>query len=97
MRAFQKNIDALENKVELLIQKWRNTQDENIELKERNKELEEELKLNDSDRLSPYVEITSEKENDKDVKLTNIESALDKYIKKIDSCLELINIELDGK
>ena len=97
MRAFQKNIDALENKIELLIQKWRNMQDENIKLIERNKELEEELKLNNSDRLSPYVEITSEKENDKDVKLTNIESALNDYIKRIDNCLELINIELDGK
>lgn len=93
MEAFQKNIDALDRKIELLIQKWTDTLEINKTLKERNKELEEKLNLDKSDR-----EIhATDAETDNSSKLHNIESVLDTYISKIDHCLELINIELDGK
>lgn len=92
MEAFQKNIDALEQKLKLLFQKWNNTLDENLDLKERNKKLEEQLKAYSADQN----EALTTKSDDK-IKIDTIERALDQYIKKIDHCIELINIELDGK
>jgi len=90
MKAFHTNIDALEQKIELLIQKWNRALEENLELKEKNKKLEEELKFKNSEK-----EFLSE--SDKKIAFDNIEQVLDGYIKEIDSCLELINIELDGR
>jgi hypothetical protein len=93
MEAFQKNIDALDKKIGLLIQKWENTLEVNRSLNERNKELEEKLSMIQSDRLREPTET----ETDNNSKLHNIETALETYINRIDECLELINIELDGK
>ena len=90
---FQKNIDALDKKIGLLIQKWENTLEVNRSLNERNKELEAKLSMIQSDRLSEPTET----ETDNNSKLHNIETALETYINRIDECLELINIELDGK
>jgi predicted nucleic acid-binding Zn-ribbon protein len=97
MKAFQKNINALETKFELLIQKWRKTLDENDNLKERNRELEEKLKLEKSDEANKNNSNSADTEFNNRVKLNNIEEALDGYLEKIDGCLELINIELNGK
>lgn len=92
MEAFKSNIDALEQKIELLVQKWAKARDENLELKEKNKNLEEKLMFKSSDQRDLVNTDT-----DSDSKLNNIEQAIDDYINKIDDCLKLINIELNGK
>ena len=97
MKAFQKNINALEIKFELLIQKWKKTLDDNDNLKERNRELEEKLKLEKSDRTNKDNSNSTGTEFNNKVKLNNIEQALDGYLEKIDGCLEVINIELNGR
>jgi len=97
MEAFYKNIDALEKQTEVLIQKWASTRQENQQLIERNKQLEEEIQAQNS-VVVPPVESTSEPiQNNSPSDLSYIKEALEKYIQKIDTCLEQINIELDGK
>lgn len=95
MEAFEKNIDALEQKIGLLIQKWNRTLEENNKLTERNKKLEESLRLKVSEKVETQYS-AADTESDNALKLHKIESALDNYIKRIDSCLELINNELNG-
>ncbi len=90
MEAFHKHIDALEQRIELLIQKWHTALNENNELNERNRELEEKLTNKISDRKT-------DTDTDNISKLNNIEKTLDGYIDQIEQCIELINIELDGK
>jgi len=90
MEAFLNNIDALEKTTEALIQKWKELRSENKLLKEKNKELEEKIQMNPSDTKEKLA-------SDTNINLLRIEQILDKYVERIDVCLELINIEMNGK
>lgn len=96
MQVFFENIDALEEKTKVFIQKWKETQLENQQLIERNKRLEEEkgqqkkLTIDVSDK-----QLNSESELN--ANLSQIQKALDQYIERLDACIELLNIELNGK
>jgi len=96
MEAFQKNIDALEKQTEVLIQKWASTRQKNQQLIEQNKQLEEEIQARNS-VVAPIVPAAEPKNNNSPSDLSYIKEALEKYIQRIDNCLEQINIELDGK
>lgn len=97
MEAFSKNIDALEQKTEVLIQKWREAQVLNSTLIKQNKQLELELEAKrvqpeaEGDKIMPLVE--PYKSSD----LSKLKEVLDKQIQRLDNCIELINIELNGK
>ena len=96
MEAFFKNIDALEEKTQVFIQKWKEIQIENQQLIERNKRLEEEK--GQHERLKAvrnYDPIKTESELN--ANLSKIQEALDQYIERLDACIELLNIELNGK
>ena len=97
MEAFYKNIDALEKQTEVLIQKWESTRNENQHLIERNKQLEEELQVQNSAVVSQSATTSEPINTHSQSDLSRIKSALDTYIQRIDSCLEQINIELDGE
>ena len=97
MEAFYKNIDALEKQTEVLIQKWESTRNENQHLIERNKQLEEEIQAHNS-VVATNMDVTSEPlQTHSQSDLSRIKTALEQYIKRIDNCLEQINIELDGE
>lgn len=96
MQVFYENINALEEKTKVFIQKWKEIQLENQQLIERNKRLEEEkgqqkkLTIDVSDKqLNSVSEINAN--------LSQIQKALDQYIERLDACIELLNIELNGK
>jgi len=97
MEAFYRNIDALEKKSEVLIQKWESTRQENQQLIERNRQLEQEIQAHNSvanqQELIAAEPIQQHSQSD----LSQIKKALEIYINKIDKCLEQINIELDGE
>ena len=97
MKAFQKNINALETKIELLIQKWKEAREENKLLIERTRELEEELRSERTGLTDEANNASDRTELSNKIKLDNIEQILDSYVDKIDACLDLINIEMNGK
>jgi len=97
MEAFSKNIAALEQKMEQLVQKWRDVRNKNIALIEHNKQLEKEIEGKKSD-------IATERPEHLDIQsapiirdLSQVQKAIDQQINRIDSCIELINKELDGQ
>ena len=96
MEAFNKNIDALEEKTKVLIQKWKEIQSENQQLIERNKRLEEEKgqHINKLNKVEVKQQPTKSELN---ANLSKIQEALDQYIERLDACIELLNIELNGK
>ena len=97
MEAFHKNIDALEQRVAHLIQKWRYVREQNSALIEQNKQLEKELEVNKSEIDTDKRESEVNQEPAVSSDLSHIQKALDQQILRIDSCIELINKELDGK
>ncbi len=96
MEAFNKNIDALEEKTKVFIQKWKEIQSENQQLIERNKRLEEEKgqHINKLNKVEVKQQPTKSELN---ANLSKIQEALDQYIERLDACIELLNIELNGK
>ncbi|NNF21771.1 MAG: hypothetical protein HKN67_07505 [Saprospiraceae bacterium] len=90
MRAFSENIDALEEKLAVLFQKWNKTNEERELLIKRNKQLEERLAEN------VYNQQAGE-QSDSALDPTYITNAIDQYINRIDRCIERINMELDGE
>jgi len=97
MEAFHKNIDALEQKTEVLIQKWANTRKENQQLIERNRQLEEKIQAQNSVTNQQGLIAAEPLQQHSQSDLSHIKNALDTYIDRIDKCLEQINIELDGE
>ncbi len=97
MEAFYQNIDALEKKTETLIQKWKEVCRENQVLAERNRKLEEDLKLKDSriDQNGSLANAPLQPIIKKD--FSTMESMIDTYIAKIDACIDLINKEMNGQ
>ncbi len=97
MKAFSENIDALETKLTIFIQKWKEINNQNKILIERNKQLEEEMKrMNlDNTELSNKNSLTGDSKSAFDP--TYIINAIDQYVHQIDGCIEKINIELDGR
>ena len=97
MEAFSKNIAALEQKMEQLVQKWRDVRNKNIALIEHNKQLEKEIEAKNSETevdTSEHLDIqTAPIIRD----LSQVQKAIDQQINRIDSCIELINKELDGQ
>jgi predicted nucleic acid-binding Zn-ribbon protein len=97
MKAFHENIDALEKRVAHLIQKWRHVREQNSALIEQNKQLEKELEVNKSE-LDAGIEKPEQSQGPIiSSDLSHIQKALDQQILRIDSCIELINKELNGK
>ena len=90
MRAFAKNIDALEEKLAVLFQKWEKINEEREILINRNKQLEERLAINVQDR-------DGQEQVHSAFDPSYITNAIDKYILRIDKCIERINLELDGE
>lgn len=96
MEAFHKNIDALEQKMEQLIQKWRDVRNKNIALIEQNKQLEKEIEAKTSE-IATDTQAPIHMQSAPGVSnLSQIQKAIDQQIIRIDSCIELINKELDG-
>ena len=97
MEAFSENINALENKISIFIQKWKEIQEENKILIERNKKLEEEItKSNPDFNDNALIESGLNKSNNA-FDSSYIVKAIDQYINRIDGCIDKINIELNGK
>lgn len=96
MEAFHKNIDALEGKMEQLIQKWRDVRNKNIALIEHNKQLEKEIEAKKSEIATVTPANTNTSQAPVISNLSQIQKAIDQQITRIDSCIELINKELDG-
>lgn len=90
MRAFSENIDALEEKLAVLFQKWKKINEEREILIKRNKQLEE--RLTENVQGQDGVE-----QSDSAFDPTYITNAIDQYIDRIDKCIEKINMELDGE
>ncbi len=97
MEAFHQNIDALEQQIVQLIQKWKGVREQNNALIEQNKQLETEIeaKRSELDAGTEASHISVEPIVSSD--LSYIQKAIDQQILRIDSCIELINKELDGK
>ena len=96
MEEFLKNIDALEDKTKIFIQKWKEIQSENQQLIERNKKLEEE-KGQHNKQLNTVITKREPSKSELNANLLKIQEALDQYIERLDACIELLNIELNGK
>jgi len=95
MKAFQQNINALENKIKIFIQKWKEIQAENELLIERNRQLEEKIAgLKSGKQSSKNDEEASQNSDNNDY--AYVVSALDGYIEKVDLCINKLNKELDG-
>ena len=97
MKAFNQNIDALEHKTEQLIQKWKEAQVLNSTLLKQNKQLELELEAKKIQTDTEELKINPLVESNKTSDLSQIQEALNKQIQRLDLCIKLINIELDGK
>ena len=78
------------------LQKWKETQSQNQQLIERNKRLEEEKGKHD--KQLKKVELKQQPtKSELNANLSKIQQALDQYIERLDACIELLNIELNGK
>jgi len=97
MEAFNRNIDALEQKTEHLIQKWKEAQVLNSTLIKQNKQLELELEEKKVQTETEEQNISPSVEQYKSSDLSEFQEALNKQIQRLDSCIELINIELNGQ
>lgn len=94
MEAFTENINALEQKLKVFIQKWKDTSNENEILIKRNEQLTEQI-----NRLESGVTQNLEAEKPGQSEAFDpsyIINAIDQYIEKIETCIDKINIELDG-
>ena len=97
MEAFHQNIDALEQRMTQLIQKWKRVHKQNIALIEQNKQLETEIEAKRSEIDTDIKDSNKTIEPVVSSDLSYIQKAIDQQIERIDSCIELINKELDGK
>ena len=96
MEAFNQNIDALELKMDQLVQKWRDVRNRNVALIEQNKQLEKEIEAKKSE-IDTDTSAHSDIQSAPVVRdLSQVQKAIDQQIIRIDSCIELINKELDG-
>ena len=96
MKAFQENIGALEKKIKIFIQKWKEVQVENELLIERNKQLEEKLAGLNQGKRSAKKAVTASQNSDNNYDYSLIVKSLDGYIEKVDHCIVKLNKELDG-
>lgn len=96
MRAFYSNIDALEEQMAQLIQKWKDVRKLNIALNKQNKQLEKELVANKSELDSYNMLSVQTEERNISIDLSQIQETINQQINRIDNCIELINKELDG-
>ncbi|NNE27197.1 MAG: hypothetical protein HKN09_10165 [Saprospiraceae bacterium] len=96
MRAFSKNIDALESKLSDFFQKWEGLLDKNELLIQRNKQLEAQIMERNTPEKKPNeAEIEGDIAEDAFDK-TYIINAIEQYMDRIDACIEKINLELNG-
>ena len=96
MRAFSKNIDALESKLSDFFQKWEELIDRNELLIQRNKQLEEQIMERNSPDEKPNVAETEGAIAEGAFDKTYIINAIEQYVDRIDACIEKINLELNG-
>lgn len=96
MQAFTKNIDALEQKLDEIFQKWKILNDERELLIQRNKQLEERLRNDGPGKTGGNTAKTGTGRGEDALDPTYIINAIDQYVSRIDDCIDQINMELDG-
>jgi regulator of replication initiation timing len=96
MEAFHKNIDALENRIKVFIQKWKEIRKENELLIERNRQLEEEIAKLKQGLPTDSISEKASRNSDNNHEYAFIVKALDGYIEQVDHCINKLNKELDG-